>query len=342
MRGPLLWVLLIEPSLQAADLHVQLIRLIVRPELAVPTELVPAVRRAIARPSVCVPDGSVTLSLVNKHHSYLRHLQFHFIRHRPCFMRRLVSVTYNNVTDSFGSCVPSTFVVPASDFRRSNYANMIWAKWRILRDALTVAKQALWLDADVLILRNPWTTLGLLGEQAATADEYDIRYQSEPPPASNVPNTCNQPIACNVCSRINGGQLFLTSRALAAAIYGARPQNLSNTDRLDQDWADAILHKRSGFAFLLGNASHGNYHPPRRRWSSCILPLAFASQCWSNSAFVRGFIGNRSYPGEHKVLGCKRATHHFNCFASRRIKGIMMKELIHKWGWQCGNRTAYE
>ena len=336
-----LLLLVVLPSEQAADLHVQLIRLIVRPELAVPTELVPAVRRAVARPSACVPEDSVMLSLVNKHHSFLRHMQFHFVRHRPCFMKRLVSVTYNNHTDSFGTCVRSTFVVPPSDFRRSNYANMIWAKWRILRDALSVAKQALWLDADVLILRNPWSVLGLLGEQAATV-EYDIQYQSEPPPASDVRNECNQPVACKGCSRINGGQLFLTSEALAAAVYGARPQNLSNTDRLDQDWTDAILHKRSRFSYLIGNVSHGNYHPPPRRWSSCILPVAFASQCWTNIAFVKGFIGNnRSWPDSHKALGCKRATHHFNCIPSRRIKQNMMKEYVQKWAKYCGNRTAY-
>ena len=333
------------PTHQAADLHVQLIRLIVRPELVVPPELVPAVRTAVSRPSKCVPDSSVVLSIVNKHHARLRHLQFHFIQHRPCFMRRVVSVTYSNASDSFGTCVRSSFVVPPSDFRRSNYANLIWAKWRIIRDALTVAKRALWLDADVLILRNPWSALGLLGDQTAlNAPEHDIRYQSEPPPAADTVNNCNPPVpACNLCGIMNGGQLYVTSNELAASIYGARPKNLSNTDRLDQDWADAIIHGESRFSYLLGNASHGNYHPPRRRYSSCILPIAFASQCWNNLRFVQGLLGKGNPPNnDHKILGCKRATHHFNCVPSRREKGSMMKELIDKWGHACGNRTAYE
>ena len=35
--------------------------------------------------------------------------------------------------------MPGPKVAPA-DFRRSNYANLIWAKWRILADALTAVR----------------------------------------------------------------------------------------------------------------------------------------------------------------------------------------------------------
>ena len=141
--------------------------------------------------------------------------------------------------------MPGPKVAPA-DFRRSNYANLIWAKWRILADALTAvgphvkvcpsvrmqnvrpgcskssyrshngkpqqavvpalvrqpvrcmlhahgcapcthhqASTALWLDADVLVLRNPWALItptplwGADTHAAAHAWAHDIRYQAE-------------------------------------------------------------------------------------------------------------------------------------------------------------------
>ena len=324
-----------------ADEHVLLIRKIVRPALTVPS-VAETVRWVLKKPSVCVPEGAVVLSVVNKHHIRLRPLQFHFIRHRRCFMRRVVSVCFNNVTDGFGSCVRSTFVVPPSDFRRSNYANLIWAKWKILADALTVATRALWLDADVLILRNPFSVLNLLGNDAKTSPGYDIQYQSEPPPPET--SQCIPPrTGCMKCPRINGGQLLLSSEVLSNIMYGARPHNLSNTDRLDQDWADAILFPEdSRFAYLLGNASHGNYNPPTRNYSSCILPPSFGANCWSNKAFVRDTLGDTRRPGAQLALGCRRATLHFNCIMQRREKGTRMKYEIDSWSKRCGNRTAYE
>ena len=40
----------------------------------------------------------------------------------------------------------------------ADYA-LIWVKWRLLHAALQHAQQVLFLDADVLLLRNPFSTL---------------------------------------------------------------------------------------------------------------------------------------------------------------------------------------
>lgn len=322
------------PVRPGADAHVLEIRRIVRPELVVPS-VVDAVSSALAQPSDCVPGGGIVLSVTNKHHARLRPLQFALIRHRACFMRRVVSVCFNNMTDTYGTCVRSTFVVPPSDYRRSNYANLIWAKWRIIGDALRVARIALWLDADVVILRNPWAVLHLLRPGNDAAPQYDIRYQSEPPPTADQASTCAAPLpVCADCAGINGGQLLVRNAQVANRIYQHRPQNLSNTDRLDQDWADAIIHNSSRFSHLLRNSSQPTF-------SSCVLPDSFAAQCWAHPSFMRSEAGRRR-GGRHALFGaaCSRATHHFNCVTSRREKGSLMKSLIEAWASRCGNSSA--
>jgi hypothetical protein len=345
MPPPLLLLLLLFSSSHAADHHVTLIRQIVRPELQVPS-ITDAVGRAIATPSSCVPPGAITLSVINKHHVRLRPVQFALIAHRECFMRRLVSVCFNNVSDSFGECVRSTFVVPPSDFRRSNYANLIWAKWKIISDALTIATTALWLDADVLILRNPWAALHLLG--SSTGATHDIRYQSEPPPFDGQDKQCARPMpVCNGCATVNGGQLLVRSHAFANAMYQLRPRNLSNTERLDQDWADAIIHR---------NASHFRWLLAGRRkrlgtFSSCVLPGEFTAQCWFQPSFFQPPRGRRKHSSNASLpmaelrslsSSCARVTHHFNCVANRREKGSLMKALVADWRNRCGNHTADE
>ena len=82
---------------------------------------------------VCYPQ--VLLSTANEYHAGLRQLQFERVRREECFMQRVLSVCFN-VSDGLGTCVPGPKVRPA-EFRTSNYANLIWAKWRILADALT-------------------------------------------------------------------------------------------------------------------------------------------------------------------------------------------------------------
>lgn len=319
--------------IQAADAHVRLIRGIVRPELDVPN-VAGAVAQVLAEGSSCVPRGGVVLSVTNKHHARLRTLQFALIKHRRCFMKRVVSVCFNNVSDAFGTCVQSTVAIPPSDFRRSNYANLIWAKWRIVADALQVARLAMWFDADVVILRNPWATLKLLGGPPPSAT-YDIRYQSEPPPLAGQSESCAPPVpVCAGCAGINGGQLLVRSAKIAQRMYAARPRNLSNVDRLDQDWADALINNGSRNAHLLGGRQS------RPSFSSCVLPEAFAAQCWSSASFARSAVGRRRKWDPARDLGCSQTTHHFNCVPNRRDKSSMMGALIESWKRRCGNHSA--
>ncbi|EOD15733.1 hypothetical protein EMIHUDRAFT_103236 [Emiliania huxleyi CCMP1516] len=249
-----------------------------------------AVRQALASPSACVPDGAATISVTNKHHAKLRSQQFARLRDQPCFMSRVVSVCYNNVTDGAGVCVRSSFALPPSDFRRSNYANLIWAKWRILADALAAARVVLWLDADVLILRNPWDALRSSTEVGARL--YAIRYQAEEQPCMAT----SYEGARLACTRLNGGQLLVSSRSLASDVYALRPANLSNMDALDQDYADTVVQNRS--------------------YSRCALGPAFAAACW-----------RKRIPASAREA-CGFVTYHTNCITNMRDKLHAMKRVL--------------
>lgn len=287
----------------------------VRPQIALPS-VAAAVRNVLSEPSSCVPEGGVTLSVTNSHHSHLRPAQFALLEHERCFMQRMVTVCYST-TDRFGTCVNSSFKIPPSDFRRSFYASLIWAKWAILADALSAARIAMWVDADVLLLRNPWIALNLLDAHSTVL--YDFRHQSEDPCAAHE---CEQLRA--QCTNVNGGQLVMTNRLLAQHIYDSRPSNLTNYHRLDQDWVEAIIR----------NASNG--------FSSCALPASFASHCW-NLDMRKGRDPSLPLPKRVPFVSiCNRVTHHFNCVPERRKKTIMMRTMINTWLRKCsGNGTRF-
>ena len=283
-----------------------------RPLVPVP-DVAPTVARALKQRSSCVPDGGVALSITNNHHVHLRPQQFALVLHQPCFMQRVVTVCYS-AHDSYGHCVNSTYKVPPSDFRRSHYASLIWAKWLVLANALSVASIAMWLDADVLVLRNPWTSLAMMG---AGAEAYDFRHQSEDP--------CAETECAGLrarCSNVNGGQLLLRTASLAQHIYDARPLNLTNYHRLDQDYVERIIQNRSS------------------GYSSCALPATFASHCW-NLDMRKG--RDKSLPIPKRVPFvplCQRTTHHFNCVTERKKKTKMMLSMIDTWINECGSNET--
>ena len=254
----LTWLALTAIAPFAASTNGATVRWLARPELQF-ANVSSFVARLVSRPSDCVPPGAVLLSTTNEYHSKLRELQFSRVRDQSCLMDRLLSVCFN-VSDGLGTCVPGPRVFPA-EFRKSNYANLIWAKWRILADALSdAATTALWLDADVVMLRNPFDS-----EALWPGTGHDIRYQAEVPPSHNG-SAAWRHAAADACpplahtNGLNGGQLLLNSGALARDMDRRRPPKLSNADLLDQDFANRLL--------LSGG------------YSRCPLPSTFASHHW--------------------------------------------------------------
>ena len=277
--------------------HALIFRTKVQPELQF-SNVSSHVAALVAAPSKCVPPASILLSTANEYHAELRQLQFARVRSETCLMRRVLSVCFN-VSDGLGACVPGPRVHPA-EFRRSNYANLIWAKWLILADALTAARTALWLDADVLLLRNPWPVLS----SKPLGIRYDIRYQAEMPPPlhSNLRGGVPEwhrglSDACPhlaLTFGVNGGQLLVHSAALARNMYLLRPRNLSNADLLDQDFANRLLVRGS--------------------YARCPLPATFASAYW-----------RRAQP---RIEPCAFVTVHANGAGGAQGKSAVMREWL--------------
>lgn len=142
-----------------------------------------AVRDVLARPA-CIPNGTVVLSALSEHHRKLRSLAL--LRAQRCLTSRLVTACYGlSANEAHGTCVSApavrrtSFGGAASSYTRGvvePYFELVWVKWRLLLAALQEggARAALWLDADVVLFRNPWELHPALGSAS-----YDIRYQSE-------------------------------------------------------------------------------------------------------------------------------------------------------------------
>ena len=197
------------------------------------------VRTALQAPSSCVPDHAVMLSMATTHHMKLRHAQFAKVKDLECFMTRMVSVCYG-FTDSYGRCVYGScnkslgLANPClpSDYRRSQYVALNWAKWPLFIDSLRVARSALWLEADVVILRNPWALL--LSDAQRSATLYDaVRYQFEAPPCTLPQIVKSAAVACSKDTwpaphpdPLNCGQLLLNSLDFAL-VSSAHPTESS-------------------------------------------------------------------------------------------------------------------
>ena len=274
-----------------------------------------AVAAAIARPSTCVPDGWALLSMTNAHHAPLQALQFERVASLSCLMTRLVRICYGTVQtvpDTFGTCVYGPHVIP-SDYRRSQYVSLNWAKWPFFLDALLAAPHILWIEADVVILRNPFEALLAPAERERTLT-HAIRYQGEGPPcresAPGVGDGYANESAVSGCDRagkphdepLNCGQLVVNSRPLALAIWEARPDNFTNGAFSQQHYANV----------------------EKERWPHSYLPITFYSFHWRGTKVRRP---------------CGLTTYHITGLSDSKSKANAMRIML-KQTAGCANASA--
>ena len=267
------------------------------------------ITRAIATPSTCVPDGTVVLSYFNEHHKEMRRLQFERVRSLTCLMARVVSACYGT-SDDFGACV-SAPQVPPSTFRRGAYIELIWAKWRLVYQALGVARTVLFVDTDVVLLRNPFPYLG-------DVRGFDMRFQTSlacpaatcaaAPRFEGYARLNGAPLM-RPC-QVNGGFLLISNRELVRQVLHRETPSIGgnavNRGDIDQDTADPVV--RSG------------------NFSFCPLPPThFVGQC-----FYRGVepAGNRSF--FENLRACQLVTYHTTCIGMTRQKANAMAAMLNK------------
>lgn len=212
-----------------------------------------AVAQSLSTPRPCVPDGSVLLSMVDSRQGALRPLQFERVRRIGCFMARVVSLCWNH-TDGYGTCVTAQPMRRADSVESYHFA--CWAKWAMLLVALTPARQALFLDADVLVLRNPFAE-PVVSSGSCARELLLHQYEG---PGTNP---------------LNGGQLLTCSARAVRTVLLAMPKRFDGDTPLDQVVAHAALQ--------------GPGHYTRR------LPAAFAGNCWFGPAHSPPWCGLVSF-----------------------------------------------
>ena len=94
-----------------------------------------------------------------------------------CVVRRLVSLCYGSFDDGQGVCVALATVGP-SPYRSGRYMALSFVKWHLLVLALRVSAAALYVDADALLLRNPFAAW-LQDAPRTSPDDWDVLYAAE-------------------------------------------------------------------------------------------------------------------------------------------------------------------
>lgn len=285
-------------------------------------EISSTVARAVATPSACVPDGAVLLTYTNAFHTRLRTLQFARLN-TSCFLARVVTVCYGpGSDDGIGAWRVPAPTVPPSNYKKGGYMELIWYKWRLMHDALRVARVVLFVDSDVVLFRNPFDALGAAALGAAA-----FRYQSElacdAASCAAVPRRRGDRVAGSppeLCS-INGGVLLATSesRPIVERVIAREPNFAAHWGNasyrmllFDQDIADEEVRR--------GGAQ-----------SSCPLPVdRFVAFCWWAWGPKRG---NRTH--FDRLWPCRLATYHTNCLTTVGDKERSMQRMLQKTA-HCG------
>ena len=261
-----------------------------RPNALLPSDvrakLERAVHKAVLRPSDCVPDGAALISTFNQYHRPLHHLQFQAVHGLQCLMSRVVLLCFGEhaVSTLRGACVNAPDV-RQSDFREGDYFLLSWVKWNVVWHALNVASCVLMIDADVVVLRNPFTP-------EIVARREDLLYQQEhhghdyapfllsTDPSSRVKRRvdgagdAHTPKANHFRSAMNSGQLFVRSQPLVERVLQVMPASASADPRLEQVLVFMeLLTKPSGFRASGLPASFASklwYSPTRLPWRSLL------------------------------------------------------------------------
>jgi len=237
-----------------------------------------AVRGSVQLASTCVPSGAVLVSMAGgEQASILRPIQFARVQHLRCLLRRVVTLTWN-YTDLFGKCVPIR-PLPAptsSSLREASYHAITWAKWHVLLGALLESKSAFFVDADVMLLSNPFAVPRVArfaeseSEQQRVRHDHSLLYQFEG--AGSNP--------------MNSGQVLTSAREhceAVRAVLSDRPIEFERVVELEQVTAYRALWSRGVSMGRLGAEFGGNcwYGPEILPW--CRL-VTFHAHCTASLA----------------------------------------------------------
>lgn len=190
--------------------------------------LAESVQRSLIQPSACVPPGGVALGIVDGKMASLRKLSLWRVASQQCLISRFTTLCLGGQHGTGGPCVVSTgpAALPAvnAQFGSESYSQLSWAKWDLLHIALTHgARVALFIDADVVLLSNPFSHLPrhqLLGHHFSFQEEVA---------------SCPQ-LACAAPCRINTGMIAVSNASFTREVLRQLyPRRWKARMPLDQD-----------------------------------------------------------------------------------------------------------
>eukprot|EP00965_Chrysotila_dentata_P246579 6207245-Pleurochrysis_carterae.AAC.1 len=235
-----------------------------------------AVRAAVRSDSSCVPHSTVLISMHDETQEQIRHFSLSRVSSKACLMSRFVSLCWSSVrskraTGDNGTCVKAP---PPSTVGAARYHEITWTKWLLLSIALREARLAFFIDADVVLLHNPFSALGSSARNDAMACISDgvpteeLFYQYEGPGTNPL----------------NSGQLLTCSAEAISTILAAMPAVFDASSPLDQEVAYAALQRSKRRIDRLPSRFAGNcwFGPPQNPpW--CTL-TTFHAHCTGSTA----------------------------------------------------------
>tara|TARA_B110001452_G_scaffold141327_1_gene117526 strand:+ start:1402 stop:2532 length:1131 start_codon:yes stop_codon:yes gene_type:complete len=253
-----------------------------------------AVARVVVQPSTCVPGTAVLLSIADQRVATLRASALSRIGHLACLLQRLVSLCLSDYDDGRGVCVNARAKAVVQMRQRSSiWQQLAWARWSLMEAALLAgASHALFIDADVLLLRNPFDFL----VRQRSFLQRDIVYHEE---LANCVKREPCSAAAKMC-RLNSGLVMSSSARLCRALLKLHPHHFDRRTRIDQD---IVQH------YGLSQLNH----------TRCRLPITYAGQC----SFQVPARGRPLLPDR-----CELVTYHTTCTSNLSAKLQLMHTML--------------
>ena len=209
----------------------------------------------IDRQSSCVPDRTSVISLTNEYYTNITALQMatmpRCVLPRTALYCSRTLATFAPARSFRDHCFVSNEDMSPGPFQTDEYTLLIILKWRLMARALQSSDAVLFLDADVLVIHDPFPALAGITTPLAMQR---VSYGNPFHPMKN---------------HVNSGVVWLRSHALALVLE--KVVSSPYDGELDQDAVQRYLDVQN---------------PPRHT----LLPTCFAGHPWARWSFVRFLI----------------------------------------------------
>ena len=277
-------------------------------------------QRVASRPSSCVPRQTVIASTVNAYHADVFRLQASLLP--SCFLNRYGVLCSGKETYNASlpvSCIPLASSAPSdSKSRGGDFMLLTWLRWELMHLALSApaVDAVLWLDSDVVVLRNPFVALA----QVPGADEADLVHQVE----SALPE---QLLGTSSLAGVDLSEIFDLGLFMANINTGVmlvrKAELVLRTLLLRKamsDWEQRTVNE------LLASGS--------RNWTTLGVPTdVFASGCWlpglgSNGARLPAGTNCSAAPAGLLQFARNGSTFHANCHSWAKGAKLAVLEAV--------------